>query len=222
MKKNLLLCAVLCASLVFAACSKPAANNSNAPANSNANKPAAGGNTNGAPVAKKETKLPPEKVAAPVPENWIPLVNEAKGFEFKVPAGTEGKQDKTPDGVEVYMAKVPAPYELGILVFAFNDKSKTKDDLMAGAKAALESLGEKDVKFEALAELTADYSIAKYTSVDDKGVKQAGNILVATDVTDNYVMIVACDDAKFAANEKTIDAIWGSFAMHSGGATGES
>ena len=40
------------------------------------------------------------------------------------------------------------------------------------------------------------------------------------DVTDNYVMIVGTEEAKFAANEKIIDMIWGSFEMWSGGASG--
>lgn len=217
MNKKIFFAFALTALLVIAGCSKPAANTNT---NSNTAKPSPSATPKPGDTAKKpETKLPTEK-AAPVPADWITLVNEAKGFEFKVPAGTEGKQEKTPDGVEVYMANVPAPYELGIMVFAFNDKTKTKDDLMAGAKAALESMGEKDVKFEALAEITADYSIAKFTSVGADGKKGAGNILVATDVSDNYIMIVGGAEEKFTANEKTIDAIWGSFAMYSSGASG--
>ncbi|MEO6393628.1 MAG: hypothetical protein ABIP75_17390 [Pyrinomonadaceae bacterium] len=218
MNKKIFFAFALTALLVIAGCSKPAAN-TNTNANTAKPSPSATPKPAGDTAKKPETKLPTDK-AAPVPADWIPLADESKGYEFKVPAGTEGKVEKTPDGVDVYSAKVPAPYEIGIMVFAFKDKTKTKDDLMAGAKAALESMGEKDVKFEALAEITADYSIAKFTSVDASGKKTAGNILVATDVTDNYIMIVGCDDAKFAANEKTIDAIWGSFAMYSSGASG--
>jgi general stress protein 26 len=40
-------------------------------------------------------------------------------------------------------------------------------------------------------------------------------ILVGTDVTDNYVMIVGTDESKFEANKEIIDAIWGSFEMWS-------
>jgi hypothetical protein len=218
MKKNLLLCAVLCASLVLAACSKPAANNSNAPANANANK--AGGNTNGAPVAKKETKVPAEK-AAPVPTDWVKLTDSTKGYEFMVPAGTEGKQ-QTENGVDVYMASVPAPYELGVMVLAFKNENASKDDLLKSATASLEALGEKDIKFEALTEINGDYSVATFTSTGKDGKKGKGKVLVATDVTDNYIVLVGGDEAKFAGNEKTMDAIWGSFAMHSGGYTGES
>lgn len=219
MNKKIFFAFALTALLVIAGCSKPAANTNTSNANTAKPSPSATPKPADGTAKKPETKLPAEK-AAPVPADWITLSDEVKGYQFQVPAGTEGKSERTPDGVDVYSAKVPAPYEIGIMVFAFKDKSKTKDDLIAGAKAALESLGEKDVKIEALAEITADYSIAKYTSVDGSGKKSAGNILVATDVTDNYIMLVACDDAKFAGNEKTIDAIWGSFAMYSSGASG--
>jgi hypothetical protein len=49
-----------------------------------------------------------------------------------------------------------------------------------------------------------------------------GKILVGTDVTDNYLVLVGGDADKFTANEKTIDEIWGSFGMYSGGASGNS
>ena len=45
--------------------------------------------------------------------------------------------------------------------------------------------------------------------------------MVGTDVTDNYVMILGTDPDKFAANEKIIDEIWGSFEIWSGGASGK-
>lgn len=217
MKKSLLFGAILCASLIVAACSKPA-DNTNKPANANANKPGANAN---APAGKKETKLPPEKVAVPVPADWIKLTDSTKGYEFMVPAGTEGKQ-QTENGVDVYLAQVPAPYEIGVMVLAFKNENASKDDLLKSATASLEALGEKDIKFEALTELTGDYSVATFTSTGKDGKKGKGKVLVATDVTDNYIVLVGGDEAKFADNEKTMDAIWGSFAMHSGGYTGES
>jgi hypothetical protein len=47
-------------------------------------------------------------------------------------------------------------------------------------------------------------------------------VLVATDVTDNYILLVGSPESEFAANEAKIDTIWGSFDMLSGGASGES
>lgn len=215
--KQLFLVGALGASLIVAGCSKPAANANKPAANTNANKPAA----SGSPAAKKETKLPPEKAPVPVPADWVKLTDSTKGYEFMVPAGTEGKQ-QTENGVDVYLAQVPAPYEIGIIVLAYKDKSASKDDLLKSAAASLEALGEKDIKFEALTEITGDYSVATFTSVGKDGKKGKGKVLVATDVTDNYIVLVGGDETKFADNEKTMDAIWGSFAMHSGGYTGES
>ena len=65
-----------------------------------------------------------------------------------------------------------------------------------------------------------DYSIADATSVDPDGSKFKMRILVATDVTDNYVMVIFTEEGKFSANEKIIDEIWGNFEMYSGGASG--
>ncbi len=47
-------------------------------------------------------------------------------------------------------------------------------------------------------------------------------ILVATDVTDNYIMVVGTTEGEFKAHEQEIDQIWGSFTMYSGGASGNS
>ena len=52
--------------------------------------------------------------------------------------------------------------------------------------------------------------------------KRPGTGVVATDVTDNYMLFVGGDADKFASNEKTIDEIWGSFGMYSGGFSGNS
>jgi hypothetical protein len=68
-------------------------------------------------------------------------------------------------------------------------------------------------------EFSADYSLANITSVDEKGKVTKGKVLVGTDVTDNYIVMIGTDADKFTANEKTIDEIWGSFGMYSGGAS---
>jgi hypothetical protein len=60
------------------------------------------------------------------------------------------------------------------------------------------------------------------SSVDEKGKVTKGKVLVGTDVTDNYVMLLGADESEFTANEKIIDGIWGSFTMASGGASGSS
>jgi len=147
--------------------------------------------------------------------------DDAKGYEFMVPQGTKDQQ-QTVDGVDVYGASIPAPYEIGVWVVAFKDKTLSKEDLLQRAENILKSLGEKDIKLEPAKELSDDYSLVTFTAVDDKGKPDKGKILVATDVTDNYIMIIGNDADKFGSNEKTIDEIWGSFGMYSGGYSGNS
>src|SRR6266850_4546526 len=115
MKKFLLLASVL--ALIAAACAqKPAANTANtSPATSGSPK---------ASAPKANEKKPP--ATNPVPSDWVRMYNDAKGYEFYVPAGTKDSSQNV-DGVDVYMASVPAPYEIGTMVIAFKDKSLTKD-----------------------------------------------------------------------------------------------
>src|SRR5260221_1274527 len=178
-------------------------------------KPAA--STSTAPKAN-EKKAPSTN---PVPSDWVRMYNDAKGYEFYVPAGTKD-QSQNVEGVDVYLANVPAPYDIGVVVVAFKDKTLTKDDLFKRAENIIKSMGEKDIKIDAPKELNADYSLANCSSVDEKGKTTKAKILVGTDVTDNYIILVGTDADKFGANEKTIDEIWGSFGMYSGGASGNS
>jgi hypothetical protein len=214
MKKFVFLVCAL--ALAAAGCgSKPAAN---APAASTSPaKPAASTSTASA-SPKAEKKAPSTN---PVPADWIRMHNDAKGYEFQVPQGTKDSQD-TKDGVDVYIASVPAPYEIGAMVVAFKDKTLSKEDLLKRAENVLKAFGEKDIKMEPAKELSDDYSLVTFTSTGDDGKPGKGKILVATDVTDNYIMLVGGDADKFASNEKTIDEIWGSFGMYSGGYSGNS
>ena len=214
MKKLVFLVCAL--ALAAAGCgSKPAANtpvSTTSPA-----KPAASTSTASA-SPKTEKKAPSNN---PVPADWIRMHDDAKGYEFMVPQGTKDQQE-TKDGVDVYVASVPAPYEIGVMVVAFKDKTLSKEDLLKRAENVLKAFGEKDIKMDAAKELSDDYSIVSFTSTGSDGKAGKGKILVATDVTDNYIMFVGGDADKFALNEKTIDEIWGSFGMYSGGFSGNS
>jgi hypothetical protein len=210
MKRILFLLSVV--ALVAGGCSqKPAANTATPTP-----KPAA--STTAAAPKANEKKAP---TTNPVPSDWVRMYNDAKGYEFQVPQGTKD-QSQTVDGVDVYMASVPAPYDIGVMVVAFKDKTLTKDDLLKRAENILKSMDEKDIKIDAAKELNDDYSLATFTSTGKDGKVGKGKILVGTDVTDNYIMLVGGDADKFGANEKTIDEIWGSFGMYSGGASGNS
>lgn len=211
MKKFLL--AVSALALVAAGCAqKPATNTANSAAT-----PAPSGSPKAA--APKNEKKPPS--SNPVPSDWVRMYNDAKGYEFYVPAGTKD-ESQTVDGVDVYMASVPAPHDIGVMVIAFKDKTLTKDDLIKRAENVLKSMDEKDIKIDAGKELSEDYTLYTFTSTGKDGKAGKGKILVGTDVTDNYIMIVGGELDKFTASEKTIDEIWGSFGMYSGGASGNS
>lgn len=173
----------------------------------------------------KDEKLPTDSKGKkaknnPVPDSWIDIYDEQRGYSFSVPEGTTGGSD-TKEGIDVYVAKTPAPSEIGVFVLAFKDKTLTKDDLLDTAKKFIEGMseGKATVTVGALKAESEDYSIAD-AATKAGGKSNKARILVSTDVTDNYIMILVCEDEeKFAANEKVIDEIWGSFEMWSGGAS---
>lgn len=230
MKMRILLAAATLSAFGLVGCSgtvtvnnatKPA----NAPANNTANKPANSTATKTAPVPKTEIK--DEKAQKPagdskkpatkatVPENWIDLVDEVRGYGFQVPEGTKG-ESSSEGGVDTFVAETPD--NIGIIVYAFKDATLSKEDLLERAEAAWKAMGETLTAGELKGE-GGDYSLAEGTSTDSAGKKSKVKVLVGTDVTDNYVMFVFTDEASFAAKEQTIDAIWGSFEMYSGGAS---
>jgi hypothetical protein len=172
-----------------------------------------------APQGQKKTS--PGAKKHPVPANWITMANKVKGYEFRVPQGTT-QHTETVKGMDVYLAVTPKPSEIGILVVAFKDKTLTRENLFEIAGGILENFGETDIHVAAVEELSPDYALADATSLDKDNKKSRYRVLVATDKTDNYIMIVGTDEDKFDANHAIIDEIWGSFAMYSGGASGES
>ncbi len=175
----------------------------------------------GTKEAPKKLDVPADKKPNPVPADWEHMENSAMGFAFSVPKGTKDHQDKK-GGRDIFVAMTPKPHEILVYVAAWKDASKTKDDLLKEVTAILVAEGEKDVAQSSVVALNDDYSTATVTSTGAKGEKTKCKALVATDVTDNYVMLVCTDDKDFAANEKTVDEIWGSFEMYSGGASGTS
>ena len=171
-------------------------------------------------VVKDEKK--PEGTAktankdVPVPADWVYFYDDVKGYGFSIPADTTME---TADGNGVDFTALTTPSGIDIFTLAYKDKTLTKEDLLEDAVAFLEGLGQKVTPGALKAEST-DYAVADATTVLEDGRKGKLRILVGTDVTDNYVMILGTDTDKFAANEKIIDEIWGSFEMWSGGANG--
>jgi hypothetical protein len=155
----------------------------------------------------------------PVPKNWEYISDKKKGYGFYVPTGSTLATDSY-QGVDVAEITTPAPTNIDIYVIAYKDKTLTKEDLLDFAVAFLEETGEKVTAGKLRAE-SEDYAVADALTEHPTEGKGKMRILVGTDITDNYVMIIGTNLKDFAANEKTIDAIWGSFEMWSGGASGK-
>jgi len=179
--------------------------------------PATKATTSGSPTAAKT--LPASKIV-PAPANWITMADDRKGYSFEVPEGTEHSIEHS-NGIDVFIASTPAPTAVGVMVMAFKDPSLSKADLVKVATGGLEGLGAKNVKIGELTELSDDYSLGAYTALNSEGKPVRGKVLVATDVTDNYVMVIGSEEPEYKANEKVIDEIWGSFSMQSGGSSGK-
>src|ERR1044071_5139226 len=105
MKKVLFL--LTAAAVLAVGCSKTAT-----PTNTGASTPKPSG-TQAASTPKPDAKKAP--ATNPVPSDWVRMYDDVKGYEFMVPQGTEHKS-QTVDGVDVYMAAVPKPYEIAVMV----------------------------------------------------------------------------------------------------------
>lgn len=201
------------------------------PANTTANaaKPAANTTANTAATPKTDSsksvvqnEKKPEgsaktaKKEVPVPADWVHLYDEGKGYGFSVPAGTT-KETGNEGGID--FSALTTPSGIDIFALAYKNKKLTKEDLLRDAVAFLQGMGQKVTPGTLKAE-SDDYAIADATTVLEDGGKGKLRIMVGTDVSDNYVLILGTETDKFAANEKIIDEIWGSFEMWSGGASG--
>lgn len=171
------------------------------------------------PEGQQSKALPADK-KVPVPANWIYYSDQVKGYGFWLPEGSVG-DSTTVNGTDVFVAKAPAPSDVRVEVYAWKDKTLTKDDLLNMTIADMKEQGE-NVTAGSLQGESDDYAVAEASSVDSDGKKYKMKILVGTDVTDNYVMVVYTDEDKYEANKAIIDQIWGNFEMYSGGASGNS
>lgn len=161
-------------------------------------------------LPKKE--LPADKRVA-IPKDWITFYDEAKGYEFSVPKGAATEFESS-NGLDYFEAKLPAPSKVEVYVFSYNDKTLSKEDLIEDAVAFLKNGGEKNIMMTKPQEMNEQYALVDISSTDDKGVKLKYKLLVATDVTDNYLLYVSVPEGEYKANEELIDKIWSSFGMY--------
>ncbi len=233
-----LTCVLLTLTLWMTGCSASFSTNTGAtnaakPANSASNSTTASSNTTKSNTmsnsTKPKTEIKDEKAAKPtnakkqkdapsVPAEWVYYADEARGYGFSLPAGSSG-ESSVEGGVDTFVAVTPD--DLTVIVYAFKDSTLTKEDLLDRAEKALEAMGEKVTTGELTGE-SDDYAVADASSVSADGTKSKLKVLVATDVSDNYVMFVRSDEASYNAKKATMDMIWGSFEMYSGGASGGS
>jgi hypothetical protein len=169
-------------------------------------------------LAQKPTKKTLSS-SNPVPKNWDYIYDKKKGYGFYVPVGST-LESETYKGMDIAVLTTPAPSNLDIYLLAYKDKTLTKDDLLDAAVAFLEGLGEKVTAGKLTGE-SEDYAVADALTEHPTEGKGKMRILVGTDVTDNYILIVGTNLKDFAPNEKIIDTIWGSFEMWSGGSSGK-
>ena len=225
-KRSLMIALVVVSASVLTSCSFSVGTNNNAAPAKPANTAAA--NSSNTTTAKTDSKAKPkladEKKPAgtaksakknPVPDSWVYVYDSEKGYGFSLPEGSTGEMEKL-EGIDVMVATTPAPSEVDVFVLAYKDETLSKEDLLNDAVKFLEDMGQKVTPGKLKAE-SDEYAVADATTVLSNGSKGKIRILVGTDVTDNYVMIIGTEESKFAANESIIDQIWGSFEMWSGG-----
>ena len=197
----------------------------NAPSNTaNTSKPS---NSNTSSKEKPKTEIKDEKAAKPkdtkkqpnaatVPAEWVYYADEVRGYGFSLPAGSAG-ESSVEGNVDTFVAVTPD--DITVIVYAFKDATLSKEDLLDRAEKALNAMGET-VTVGKLTGESEDYAVADADSVASDGTKSKLKVLVATDVTDNYVMFVRSDVASYDKKKATMDMIWGSFEMYSGGSSG--
>src|SRR5260370_562759 len=207
MKRTIASICLMALSLTAFSCAansaKPASSTGAAPAAA----PAAAKSGKGT-IAKPGDKAPsvpktgiPEGKKLPVPDNWETYYDAQKGYEFAVPEGTQTNQ-QTVDNVDIFVAMLPAPAKVQVMVVAFKNKNVNKADLLETAKRVLASLGEKDIKVGSQTEISDDYDVVEISSVDEKGVTTRAKLLLATDVTDNYLVFAGSPDADYKAKDR--------------------
>lgn len=237
--RTLLAAAFAATALAFSSCTANvnttttttnSSNTANKPANSNAG--SSNANAGAKPPEPKseiknekkpegtQSKAIPNDKKVPVPANWVYYSDEVKGYGFWLPEGSVGDSASV-NGTDVFVAKVPSPSDVRVEVYAWKDKTLSKEDLLKMTIDDMKEQGET-VTAGTLQGESDDYALAEASSVDSDGKKYKMKILVGTDVTDNYVMVVYTPEDKYEANKQILDAIWGSFEMYSGGASGNS
>ena len=170
------------------------------------------------PVAKK---APVDKVAPQakkeVPSEWEQRDHAAKGFAFWVPKGVKETQ-ASQEGVDVYMAQLPAPHEkIGVFVTAFKGADKKIPELTAITEKLIKDLDKgDDYKVDKTEPINDNYEVLEISYKDKDGKVNHVKALLALDVTDRYILI-AGGEGELKDSEETVDTILANFEMYASG-----
>lgn len=166
------------------------------------------------PASNTKYNAIPENKRVAVPQEWLVVYDENRGYEFRVPEGTK-EEWQSFDDTEIYIANLPVPTKVTLMVAAYKDEDTEKATILKKAQKILETLDQRNIQFnETKQEITRNYYIVKFSAVDEKNSIIKGKLLVGLDKTDNFLMFVTSPEANFKANEKIIDEIWSNFQMH--------
>ena len=234
MKKTLLVATISALAIVLGGCSAsistggntstnaakptntaPAANSASNSANTSSKKADSPAKTEMKTEEKPKVESKKQPKAPTIPAEWIYYADEVRGYGFSLPAGSKSGNQNS-GGVDSFFAQTPD--DISVIVYAFKDATLTKEDLLDRAEKAMAAMGDT-ITAGKLTNESEDYAIADADSVATDGTKSKMKVLVATDVSDNYVMFVISDAASYDSKKATMDAIWGSFEMYSGGAS---
>ena len=167
------------------------------------------------PKGKKKgvDKLPADQKTVAMPTDWTRLYDSVRLYEFYAPDGSQLKTENS-DGVDFVHVVPPAPAAFEVFVFAWKDPNVSQEDLIAKAQEFQKNGGATDVKVSNV-EKVNDYSqIADYETTEKDGTHHKGDVLVFTDVSDNYMLFVESAADKYEANKDVMDAVWQSFGIY--------
>jgi type IV secretory pathway VirB10-like protein len=175
-------------------------------------------------AAKKKpaSKKAPVEKAAPqakkeVPSEWEERDHAEKGFSFWVPKGVKETQ-ATEDGVDVYMAQLPAPHDaIGVFVMAFKGADKKFPELTTITEKLIKNIDKgDDYKVVKTDPINDSYEVLEITYKDKDGKLNTVKALLALDVTDRYI-VIAGGAGELKDSEETVDTILANFEMYASG-----
>lgn len=161
-------------------------------------------------IAKRA--LPAEKRTS-VPADWQIVFDEARGYELALPQAAQGNVEKI-NNVEVFVAKLPAAAKAEVMVATYREKPLTKEELLANAKKLLVDRGATEIETGKSEKINDDYELVELNAKNREGQVTKIKLLLATDGKDNYLLFASSPEADFSTNEKMLNEILGSFAMH--------